>query len=54
MPEGHTLHRLARTLDRAEADTAQLIRVQNIQTDLLSADAAATNAFLVGGLVPPA
>jgi hypothetical protein len=44
---------LAYTLDHAEANTAQLIRVQKIQTNLLSADATATNAFLVGGLEPP-
>ena len=45
---------LAFALDRAESNTAQLIRVQNIQTNLLSADATATSAFLVGGLEPPA
>jgi hypothetical protein len=45
---------LAYLLSRAEADTAQLIRVQQIQTNLLTADATATNAFLVGGLEPPA
>jgi hypothetical protein len=45
---------LAYSLLRAEADTAQLIRVQQIQTNLLVADATATNAFLVGGLEPPA
>lgn len=45
---------LAYTVHRAEQDTAQLVRVQKIQTDLLSADAAATNAFLVGGLEPAA
>lgn len=45
---------LALALDRAQANTAQLIRVQKIQTSLLTADAAATNAFLVGGLEPPA
>lgn len=39
-------------LQRAESSTAQLIRVQEIQTDLLRADANATNAFLVGGLEP--
>ena len=49
-----TFASLAYTLHRAEADTAQLVRVQKIQTDLLSADAAATNAFLVGGLEPAA
>ncbi len=41
-------------LGRASASTAQLIRVQQIQTNLLAADATATNAFLVGGLEPPA
>ena len=45
---------LALSLSRAKADTAQLIRVQKIQSNLLSADATATNAFLVGGLEPPA
>ncbi|MCW2811593.1 MAG: hypothetical protein JWP61_2051 [Friedmanniella sp.] len=40
---------LALSLHRAEADTAQLLRVQRLQTDLLGADANATNAFLVGG-----
>jgi hypothetical protein len=43
---------VALALDRAESNTAQLIRVQQIQTNLLSADATATNAFLVGGLEP--
>jgi hypothetical protein len=45
---------LAVVLDRAESDTEQLVRVQSIQTNLLSADATATNAFLVGGLEPAA
>lgn len=44
---------LLRTLDRARDDSAQLIRVQRIQTDLLVADANATNTFLVGGLEAP-
>lgn len=44
---------LAVALNRAQAETAQLIRVQQIETLLLSADATATNAFLVGGLEPP-
>ncbi|WP_370288624.1 hypothetical protein [Nocardioides sp.] len=39
---------------RAADDTEQLIRVQNIQSSLLRADALATNAFLVGGLEDPA
>lgn len=45
---------MATALGRASASTAQLIRVQQIQTNLLAADATATNAFLVGGLEPPA
>jgi hypothetical protein len=45
---------LAFSLSRAKADTAQLIRVQKIQSNLLTADATATNAFLVGGLESPA
>ena len=45
---------MAASLERAEANTDQLIRVQQIQTNLLSADATATSAFLVGGLEPPA
>jgi hypothetical protein len=49
-----TFSYLAFSLNRAQADTAQLIRVQKIQSNLLSADATATNAFLVGGLEPPA
>jgi hypothetical protein len=49
-----TFSYLAISLNRAQADTAQLIRVQKIQSNLLSADATATNAFLVGGLEPPA
>jgi hypothetical protein len=49
-----TFSYLAFSLTRAQADTAQLIRVQKIQSNLLSADATATNAFLVGGLEPPA
>ncbi|QSR27437.1 hypothetical protein CFH99_17590 [Nocardioides aromaticivorans] len=38
---------------RAAADTEQLVRVQKIRSSLLSADALATNAFLVGGLEDP-
>lgn len=45
---------LAFSLSRARADTAQLIRIQKIESNLLSADATATNAFLVGGLEPAA
>ncbi|HET7476511.1 MAG TPA: hypothetical protein VFJ97_10895 [Dermatophilaceae bacterium] len=46
--------RLAYGMDRAEQNTAQLVRVQQIQSNLLTADATATNAFLVGGLEPDA
>ncbi|WP_328526271.1 hypothetical protein [Kribbella sp. NBC_00359] len=41
-------------LKRAEANAAQLVRIQAIHTNLVSANADATNAFLVGGLEPPA
>ncbi|MDN5727254.1 MAG: hypothetical protein L0G99_15185 [Propionibacteriales bacterium] len=37
---------------RAADNTAQMIRVQEIQAKLLRADALATNAFLIGGLEP--
>ncbi|MFT4166242.1 MAG: hypothetical protein QM650_13465 [Microlunatus sp.] len=40
------------SMQRSSAATAQTIRIQQIQTDLLRADANATNAFLVGGLEP--
>lgn len=39
-------------LGRAEANTAQLVRIQAIHTNLIRADADATSAFLVGGLEP--
>jgi hypothetical protein len=39
---------------RAADDTEQLVRVQEIQSSLLRADALATNAFLVAGLEDPA
>ncbi|WP_141006695.1 hypothetical protein [Nocardioides humi] len=38
---------------RAADDTEQLLRVQEIKTSLLRADALATNAFLKGGLEDP-
>ena len=41
-------------LQRADENTAQLVRIQSIHTNLVSANADATNAFLVGGLEPPA
>lgn len=43
----------ARALDAARDDAAQLVGVQELRNDLVSADATATNAFLVGGLEPP-
>ena len=49
------LQLLAWQANRAAADnTEQLVRVQNIQSTLYRADALATNAFLIGGLEPPA
>jgi hypothetical protein len=44
----------AHALADARADAAQLVRVQSIRTNLVQADANATNAFLRGGLEPPA
>ena len=41
-------------LGRAAANSDQLVRIQAIQTNVVQADADATNAFLVGGLEPPA
>lgn len=41
-------------LGRGEDNTNQLVRIQAIHTNLVRADADATNAFLVGGLEPPA
>jgi hypothetical protein len=37
----------------ADADTTQLVGIQDVRNDLVVADASATNAFLVGGLEPP-
>jgi len=42
----------SQALDRADANTAQLLRVQAIAIDLVKADATATNSFLVGGAEP--
>ena len=39
-------------LRRGGANSAQLVRIQAIHTNLVRADADATNAFLVGGLEP--
>jgi hypothetical protein len=44
----------ADALTEARAGAAQLVRIQAIRTNLVSADANLTNAFLVGGLEPPA
>jgi hypothetical protein len=44
----------AGALERSDANTAQLVRIQGIHTNLARADADATNAFLRGGLEPPA
>ena len=41
-------------LRRGEANSNQLVRIQAIHTNLVRADAHATNAFLVGGLEPAA
>ncbi len=40
------------SINRASANTEQVVRVQQIYTDLLRADAATTNGFLQGGLEP--
>ncbi|WP_157063495.1 hypothetical protein [Luteipulveratus mongoliensis] len=40
------------SLGRAQDNTAQLVRVQTIHTNLVSANAVATKAFLKGGLEP--
>ena len=39
-------------LERAAANSDQVVRIQEIQTNVVQADAVATNAFLVGGLEP--
>ena len=41
-------------LSRAAANSDQLVRIQAIQTNVVQADADATNAFLVGGIEPAA
>jgi hypothetical protein len=43
----------ADALERARADTEQLVRVRAIRTSAVEANAAATNAYLAGGLEPP-
>lgn len=42
----------ATALQDAQRDAAQLVGAQELRNDLVSADATATNAFLVGGLEP--
>ena len=44
----------ASALEDARDQTTQLVRLQTIRTSAVAADANATNAFLVGGLEPPA
>jgi hypothetical protein len=51
---GQAFRSASGALERAGANTDQLVRIQAIQTNLVQADADATNAFLVGGLEPPA
>ncbi|WP_051274378.1 hypothetical protein [Cellulomonas sp. URHD0024] len=43
----------SKALASADADTRQLVGIQDVRNDLVVADATATNAFLVGGLEPP-
>jgi len=43
----------ASDISDARNHAAQLVRIQSIRSNLTQADAAATNAFLVGGLEPP-
>lgn len=45
---------LDRNVNGQRNDAAQLVRVESIRTNLVKADANATNAFLVGGLEPVA
>lgn len=46
------LRALDSSVNRAAANTEQVVRVQQIYADLLRADAATTNGFLQGGLEP--
>jgi hypothetical protein len=50
---GNAFRTRGNALDEARADAAQLVRVQQIATDLTAADAIVTNAFLRGGDEPP-
>ena len=49
---GNAFRARGQALDEARADAAQLVRVQQIATDLTAADAVVTNAFLQGGQEP--
>jgi hypothetical protein len=49
---GNAFRARGNALDEARADAAQLVRVQQIATDLTAADAIVTNAFLQGGQEP--
>ena len=49
---GQAFRLRADAISAARDDAAQLVRLQTIHTDLVRADASATNAFLVGGLEP--
>jgi hypothetical protein len=49
---GNAFRARGNALDEARADAAQLVRVQQIATDLTAADAVVTNAFLQGGQEP--
>ncbi len=44
----------AGALERADHNTAQVVRIQGIYADLVRADADATSSFLVGGIEDPA
>jgi hypothetical protein len=46
------LHARADALAEARADAEQFVRLQAMRTNIVQADAEATNAFLVGGLEP--
>ena len=49
---GQAFRSASGALERARANTQQVVRVQEIHSYLSSANAIATNAFLVGGLEP--
>jgi hypothetical protein len=51
---GMALWSAAGALQRADHNTAQVVRIQGIYADLVRADADGTNSFLVGGIEDPA